>query len=98
MRAQEKMVSQRSVDLALTILGGNVARYAYFLEFMFLHFPHYRVLKALEWLHYKGVVGDLFAEYVENECESKPLLFCKKVFAAMERVPEPLAIYAKDLL
>lgn len=100
MQAQEqkhKLVSQRSVDLALRILGPLGANNAYYLEYLLCHFPHARALRALEWLHGKGIRGKLFEEFVRDECDSKPLQFCKVAFRGMDRDSELRKIYARDL-
>lgn len=98
MSAQEKLVSQRSIDLAMRILGPMGAEQAYYLEYLLCHFPHARALRGLEWLYGKGIRGKLFEEFVRDECGSKPLQFCKQVFRGMERDNDVKPIYAKDLL
>lgn len=88
-------VSQRSIDLAMRIVGS--AKYTYYLEYLLMHFPHARALRGLEWLYSKGIRGKNFEEFVEIQCNGKALEFCKQVFRGMERDSEVKPIYAKDL-
>lgn len=93
----QKMVSQYSVDLSMRILGPLGANQAYYLEYLLLNFPHGRALKALEYLHSKGIRGKLFEEYVRDKCKSSALEFVKQTFRGMEHDSEVKPIFAKDL-
>lgn len=92
-------ISQRSIPLFLRIHAGHPKAhfFAFYLEYLALHFPEKRLVPALSWLIKNQLVGPKFKEFVEDQCASSALELVRELTKRVDRDRHLRALTAADI-